>query len=340
MPIDPREFRPQRILLIQLRAMGDVVLTTPVFRVLKRRYPEARIDFVTQSAIAELLASDPHLHQVIPYPYVPQDVPGAIRFALGLRRNRYDVVIDFLGTPATALMCLASRAPVRIGYNLRVRRLAYTHYDQDYPGAVYNPLAKFSLILPLGINDAETRTQIVVPQKAREWAVEQFRELGLDGRSLIAISPCAQAPARRWLPGRFAEVADWLQDNGFGVVYTWGPGERDYVKNVAAQQKNPALLSAPTSLPQLAALLERCRLLLCNCTGTKHVAVAVGTPTLTIFGPSDPRVWQPPDDPRHRYLRSDVDCITCGKDDCPDPKCMTAISASQVIQVIREMTAG
>ncbi len=337
MPPDSQQLAPRRLLLIQLRAMGDVVLTTPALRVLKRHFPQAEIDFITNPPTAELLSTNPHLHQAIAYPHKPQDVLGALRFAFSLRKRRYDIAIDFLGTAATALMCWASRAPIRVGYNLRLRNLAYTHYDQNYRGNIYNALTKFSLLKPLGITEEEQQTEIVVPAAAQKWAADLFAAGDGNQRPAAAIAPYAFAPARRWLPERFAAVADWLKSQGFQVIFTWGPGEREYVEKVISLQKTPATLSPETTLPQLAALLKRCGILICNCSGTKHVAVAVGTPTLTIFGPSDPRVWHPPEDPRHIYLRAPLDCLTCGKDECEDLRCMEQVTSEQVINAVKNM---
>jgi len=338
MPFDPETFAPRRILLIQLRAMGDVVLTTPAIRVLKQTYPQAEIDFITNPPTAALLTGNPYLRRAVAFPCARQDVLGTIRYAFGLRREGYDLAIDFLGTAGAALMTWACGAKVRIGYNLRVRKLAYTHYDQEYRGDIYNPVTKFSLLKPLGIRRTESRTELVVQESARAWVREYFAGQGWDGRSVVAVAPYAMAPARRWLPERFAQAADWLAEQGHAVVFTWGPGERDYVEGVIARQRIPASITPPTTLPQLAALLERCRLLVCNCSGTKHVAVAVGTPTLTIFGPSNPDVWHPMDDPRHAYLRAEgLDCLKCGRDECADLKCMEGVSVAQVTRAIEGM---
>ena len=328
---------PRRILLIQLRAIGDVILTTPALRVLKRHFPDADIDFITTPAPAEILAGNPNLHEIILYPYRANDFAGFLKFCVKLYRNKYDISVDYLGTTATAVMSLASRAPRRVGYRLRFRRCFYTHHEQNYRGDVYNALTKFSLLKPLGISEEETDTEIFVTPEAAEWADQLFDLMGWKDEEVIALSPAAKRQARQWLPERFAEVARWLMSRGHRIVLTWGPGERDYVAGVARLIGSPDLLLPQTTLMQLAALLQRCRLLVCNCGGTKHIAVAVGTPTLTIHGPTDPRVWTPQGDARHAYVRAELDCLDCGKRECEPLKCMAAVSAEQVIQKILEM---
>jgi ADP-heptose:LPS heptosyltransferase len=328
---------PRRILLILLRNIGDVVLTTPALRVLKQHFPEAEIDFVTGPAPAEILANNPHINETIIYPYKADDIFGIFKFIPRLTQRKYDISIDFLGTAATALMSLVSRARIRVGYNLRVRRFAYTHYDQKYQSGIYNALTKFTLLKPLGIEEEESGTEIFVTAEAKRWAEDFWKSEGWD-EQVVAMATCAMRPVRCWLPERFADVTHWLRDRGYRVILTWGPGEKEYVGKVCDLMGQTAVMAPQTSLMQLAALLERCRLLVCNCSGTKHVAVAVGTPTLTIHGPSEPSVWTPQGDPRHAFVRArNLDCLPCNEADCEQLQCMEKVATEQVIKTIEKM---
>ncbi|MFH1861642.1 MAG: glycosyltransferase family 9 protein [bacterium] len=337
MSCDPDLLKPQAILLIQLRAIGDVILTTPALRVLKRRFPDAAIDFLTNLAPAEALQGNPNLRETIVFQHRPSDFWGILRFAWKLRRRRYDITIDFLGTSATALISYLSGAPMRVGYNLRFRRFLYTHLEQGYRGDVYNALTKFSLLKPLGIVKEETETELFIPAEADKWAEDWMAARSLTDGRLVALAPDAKRPARRWLPERFAETATWLVNEGAKVLFFWGPGEREYVENVRRLTSDAVLLTPPMTLQQCAALLKRCRLLICNCSGIKHIAVAVGAPTLTLHGPTDPRVWTPWFDPKHNYIQANVDCLVCGKRECEPLDCMRKISAKQVIQRVQGM---
>jgi ADP-heptose:LPS heptosyltransferase len=295
---------PRRILLIQLRAIGDVILTTPAIRVLKRHYPTSEIDFLANPVPAEVLQHNPHLNSIIVYPHKASSLFGLMQQSLRLRRRKYDVVIDFLGTSATAAMTLLSGAPLRIGYRLRFRRMAYTHHELDYRGDIYNALTKFSLLRSLGISEEEWQPEIFVPDETHRWARDLFAELKLADHSVVALAPQAKRPPRQWPGERFAQVGNWLQSRGHRVLLLWGPGEREYVESVARLMDPAPILSPKTTLLQSAAILKRCRLLVCNCGGAKHIAVAAGTPTFTIHGPTDPRVWTPPNHPAHRFIHS------------------------------------
>jgi len=315
---------PRRILLIQLRAIGDVILTTPVIRVLKKYFPESQVDFLANPIPAEILRGNPYVHRILVYPYNANDLIGLLRQSFALHKNEYDVVIDFLGTAATAAMTLFSGAPLRIGYRLRVRRYAYNRHELEYRQDVYNALTKFSLLKPLGIMEEESATEIFISQEAKDWAECFFREAGLNAQHPVALAPGAKRAARRWRPDRFAQVASWLQEQGHQVILVWGPGEREYVQAIGKQMAPEPLLSPPMTLMQLAALLEKCKLLICNCGGAKHVAVAVGTPTFTIHGPTNPEVWTPPHDLRHAFVRGDLNSTE-------------TVTVAQVIEGIQKM---
>lgn len=331
--------QPNRILVILLRQIGDVILTTPAIRVLKRHFPQAQIDFVANPAPAEILVNNPNLHDVIVYPYGQNDVFGALKFCWNLYRKQYDISIDYLGTTATAVMSLASRAKIRIGFNLRFRKVAYTHFDQGYRDGIYNALTKFTLLKPLNILEEEAETEILVTDEAQLWAEDLFKKNSWKEKDVFALATGANRSVRRWLPERFAEVAYWLHGKGGQVLLTWGAGEEEYVRGVQQMMGECAELTPKTDLMQLAAILQRCRLFIGNCTGTKHVAVAVGTPTLTIHGPSDPAVWTPSFDSKHRYVSAvNLDCLGCGEPDCDHLTCMKNISAEQVIHAVEEMS--
>jgi len=327
----------QRILLIQLRAIGDVILTTGAVRLVKEHFPDADIDFVTNTIPAEILRDNPNINQIISKRYKKNDILGAAKFFAGLRRNRYDIVIDFLGTPGTAQMTFFSGAKVRIGYDLRIRKLAYTHVQPKARSDIYNALAKMTLLEPLEIEPRDPYPAIYVLEEAQEWIAAFLEEQQLDPLKLVAVAPAAKRQARRWLPEYYAEVSDWLIQNGYSVVMPWGPGEKKYVENVIRQMKHEPVLTPPMNLMQLAALLQKCRLLLCNCGGTKHFATAVGTATLSMYGASDPRAWTPPNDPRHVYLVADVDCINCGQKDCEPMDCMKRLTPDRVIETAQRM---
>ncbi len=140
-----------KVLIIQLRAIGDVLLTTPLVRTLKQSFPKAEIHFLTNPEPAPCLEGNPHLQRVHVYPYRAQNITGILKFGWSLRRMKFDIVIDVLGTPGTALLTFLSRAGSRIGFDLPQRRYAYNAVIPRSSGETYSPLARMALLDPLGI---------------------------------------------------------------------------------------------------------------------------------------------------------------------------------------------
>ncbi len=139
------------------------------------------------------------------------------------------------------------------------------------------------------------------------------------------------------MPEYFARIGDELIAAGYPVIIPWAPGELEYVRKAAAMMKSQPVIAPRTTLGKLAALLDRCALLICNCGGMKHFAVAVGTPTLSIYGSSNPHAWTPPNDPRHVFVRADLDCLGCGKRECEPLECMIKVTPDKVLATLDRM---
>lgn len=267
--------RPQRILLIQHRHLGDVILTTPAIRVVRRRFPNARIDFATSRLGAQALEGNPHLDNIIVNP------------GLGsLYRAKYDAVVDMHSVPRTALYVAATQARMRIGLRGRgPRNLAYTHLLERETGTVYMPLQKLRVLEPLGITADRTSLSldIAIDDEMRDWATQLLDDRGL-AEPIVAVSPVAKHAIKQWGAERWAYVADALADNGAAVLITGGPGERAQIEAVTEKMTRPAVSNyGTTTVRQLAALYEQCALWVGNDGGPKHIAVAAGIPTVTVY---------------------------------------------------------
>uniref|UniRef100_UPI002FE2F29A glycosyltransferase family 9 protein n=1 Tax=Noviherbaspirillum sp. TaxID=1926288 RepID=UPI002FE2F29A len=159
--------------------------------------------------------------------------------------------------------------------------------------------------------------------------------------SYVCVHPGARLPSRRWLPQRFAEVADRLAESGFRVVLTGSHDERDVVRAVADAMHAPAInLCGGTSLGGLAALIAQARLVVCNDTGISHIAAAVTTPSVIVCCGSDPVRWAPLDAQRHRVIGAAVPCRPCMHVVCPiGHDCAVGVSAGAVMEVVEEVLA-
>ncbi len=325
-----------RVLLVQLRNMGDVLLCTPAIRALKQFAPDTRIDFLTGSAGAEVLRGNPHLREVLVWPPRHRERWLMVR---ELRRRRYSAVLDFQSHPRTFWIVAATGAPRRIGIRKRgPRNLAYTHLVPRSAVEVYQPIQKLSLLsaldLPITPAAPDMRLEVAVGDAERARAAEIFAFHGLaGGPPVVAVSAVSKLPIKQWGTERWAVVADALAEAGAQVLLTSGPGERSQAEAVARRMRHPAVWDyGSTTVPELAALYERCVLWVGNDGGALHVAVAVGLPTVGIFRWAAREGWVPPDGPiSHRVIaRRPAGPCDSRCTHCPHLGCLAAITPAEV----------
>jgi heptosyltransferase-2/heptosyltransferase-3 len=292
---------PQRILLLQLHHLGDVLLATPAIRTARATYPGSTIDFVTNALGAQALEHNPHLSNVFVRPGL-----------LSIHRSRYDAVVDMHSVPRTARIVAASRARIRIGLRGRgPRNLAYTRLLPRELEAVYMARQKLRLLAPLGVEaeSADVRLEIAIDAAQHEWAARMVQMHGLSGR-VVAVSPVARHDFKQWGAQNWARAADALADAGLQILITSGPGEEAQARAVADAMTHSAVWQyGPTSVRQLAALYARCALWIGNDGGPKHIATAAGTRTVTVYRRNLGGVWSDPADPRQTVINSQQESL-------------------------------
>ena len=370
--LSTREFR--RILLIKLSALGDVLHTIPVLHKLRRRYPSARIDWLTTSAFAELLQHQPAISNVIEFarhewsqPWRWSPYASAARLAAKLRANRYDLVIDMHGQFRSALLALATGAPVRVGFD-RPRPevwkassrvlpasarshawqgaregswLAYTHHIRLPTLDVHAVDRYLSIGSMLGLDVGPADFSVVIPDAA-SMRIDSLLGGHRTGAKLLVMAPGSIWETKRWrIPG-FAEVARHFVRQDFAVVLTGSRRERAVCEAVAAAAAGVLNFAGETSLSELGALIQRSAMCLTNDSGPMHLAVALGRPVASIFGPTDP-LWVGPYRRPDAVLQASLPCSPCYLRElsrCPhDHACMEEISAVAVIDRIEKLLA-
>ena len=330
-----------KVLVIQLRRIGDILMATPALEALRRRHPEASIDVLAERPGDQVLEGNPDVDRVLVYePERPLAWLGRVR------AERYDWVVDFLGNPRSALLTFASGAALRAGPAQVFHRWAYNRRLPESPVPLYSAEEKLFKLKGLDIPwPPSVLPKIVLEESRLEWARGQAEGLGAAGR-LLAICPASRRATRQWPAERFAALARLAaQRLGLVPVVFWGPGERPLAEAVAAAAPGARLAPETRHLKDLAALLKTAAVVVTNCNGPRHLAVAVGTPTLALHFSSDPRVWNPPSDPRFPYLRKeDLFCIGCRLNECPYRlECMTGLAPEDVFarleRLVREVVS-
>ena len=328
----------RRILVIRRRALGDALVTLPAVLRLAEAFPAARIDLVVDRPFADLLAGLAPELTILPWPPPRAQRP---RWTERLRAARYDLVFDYLGSPRTALWSVLSGAPLRVGYDLRGRGWAYNvrvprNRDGATPLAAFAGEAFLDPLRALGLAPPPWRAAggaagAPLPSWAAAWAGRAGPRLGL------ALG--ATWPAKGWPLEHAVALAGLVAAGGGGVLLLPGPGEERLAAafRVAAPA---AAVAPPTTLPELAAVLGTLDVLVATDCGARHLAAALAVPTVTLFGPTDPRGWNPPD-PRHVAVRTGEACSPCDLTVCPIPghPCMTGLTGSLVWDKVQALLA-
>jgi ADP-heptose:LPS heptosyltransferase len=331
-----------RILVIRRRYLGDVVLLGSLFRNLRLHWPTAHIAALVEPAYAAILGLNPDVDAVLAPPAGGFAWPG---FIVRLRRAGYTHVLDIDNTERTALVSRLSGAPFRVALHhgehpLRLRAL-YTHAAYD-PADSHEaqPISEYYLkaLAPAGV-PIDTREIRLV---ARDPDVADWRRyIGAQGRTLL-VHPGSRSRWRLWPADRFAAVCDRVQDDlGAQVVLAGGPGEGGLVAEIRGLARTHVLaLDEAPSLPRLAALARACSAMLCHDSGPMHVAAAVGTPVIALYGSQNPVLFRPPGQ-GHTLLVPSMPCAPCVAPDACVPgdsyrnQCVRRLTVDEVYGAVR-----
>lgn len=328
--------------------MGDTVLTYPAVQGLKTLFPQSHLAILVQSHLIDLWKTFPYVNEIIPF----QKKEGLASFwedlnlSESLKERKFDLAIILPRSFRSAFQIYMARIPIRIGYQDEGRSFFLTHRIPRTEEVLKAHRIHYyqKLIDPIGKVEYFPSPQIFLREEERGWAEQQVKDLGLlDGRPLIGVNPGATyGLAKCWPTVRFGELGKRLSQKWKATILLFGKEEeRSIVAEILKPLGNKGIdLTGKTLLLQLAALLERCHLLITNDTGTMHVAAAVGTPVVALFGSTDPLITGPRGD-GHVVVRKDVPCSPCLKRICPtDHRCMDLITVDEVEEIVANKLRG
>ncbi len=339
-----------RILVVQTAWLGDVVLTIPLLRELRRAHPGGSITALMTPLGAETLSGSPLIDEVVVLDKRGGDgrFVGTWRCASRLRRARFDLAVAAQRSFRTGCLVWASRARERVGFAGAPGGWAYTRKVPWVAGdhAVRRYL---SLSGPAGGDPerADPRPVLPVSPGARQRVVEVLAGEGVGaGEAVLALAPGSIWGTKRWTAEGFAGVARAARASGFRPILVGSALERDLCASVATLAACGAVvLAGRTSIPEMAALLSRSRALVTNDSGPGHVASAVGTPVVSVFGPTVPAFGYAPFGDRNRIVEhGSLECRPChrhGPDSCPlgHHRCMGEIGAESVWAAVEGILA-
>lgn len=274
------------ILIVRLGALGDVVHTVPAAAALRRAFPDARIDWLVDAKHRPVVDLVTAIDRAIPLERA--DLRGWSTVVGAMRQIRYDVAIDLQGLLKSALLARASGAARVVGFSLwHVReKTARPFYSDAHAAEGGHVIAKnLRLLQALGVEDDEIRFPLAELPSA---ALDALRER-IGTRPFALINAGAAWPNKRWPPERYGELAAFVREAcGLEPVVLWGPGEEALASQVMAASSGRAIEAPRTGVADLVALARASALVISGDTGPLHIATAVGTPTVSLFGPTDP----------------------------------------------------
>ena len=341
----------EKIVIIDLLYMGDLIFATPFFRQLKKNYPESQIDFIVNSNFYELIEESPYFDNIYPYDK-NWSIKKSWKFARELKENNYDLGINIHGNWRTILLMYLIDADFNIGYGgdgkgLFLDKVIETDARQHMVQSYLQFLEK------MGLHRFDNdQIELFINQKAKKNMKNLLNEkIGKDNKQrlkrndkrLIALNTGGTWATKRWPKEKFAKLADKLKAKGEEVLFLGGPSDVERVKEIITLMENKEVINVAgkTTLKELAALTEKCDLVISNDSGPIHVSAAVGTSTIAIFGPSDEKKFRPYGS-KHKIVKTDIDCRPCGEHECPlgHHNCMNEIKVNDVIKQIYGQVEG
>jgi lipopolysaccharide heptosyltransferase II len=337
---------PHRILVIKLRAIGDVVMATPVLENLRSAFPFAKIDFLTEKFCSPIVKGNPAINEVVEFDRnqlrklrFAKRLSSTITLLRDLRRRRYDLVFDLFGNPRTAIMTLASGAPQRVGFRFRGRRHAYNVVVEPRGNVVHEVEFNLDALRALNIPIVSRKLFAPLDHGAEKIAENFWIENNLTHKIVIGLNASGGWYTKRWPLDRFAALGDAITEKlDAAIVIIWGPGELDDARIIAARMRHKALFIPQSDLILLSSLLRRLTVLVSNDSGPLHIAAAAGTPVVGIYGPTRPDL-QGPWGESHQIVRLEgLDCLGCNGVTCriETHDCMEKLEVATVFEALEK----
>ena len=348
--------KPEKILIIRLSAIGDVVHVLPALRLLRSHFPESKIAWLVEDKASDILTGHPDIDEVVIFPRKKwqRDIlkinktlnalSDIISFYKRLRSEHYDLIIDFQGNLKSGIMNLITGPGKRVGFGkgyCKEFNYLTTQY-QAFPSekTMHRIDKNLFLLKELGVENGFQRPKLPVFRPDKKYISKFVKTDTNPSFPIIIIHPGTSkfGSYKQWSPLNYALLADMiLETYEANVVFTWGPYEFSVVKEIVGNMKHKALPACETrTIKQLIELIRHARLFIGGDTGPLHIASILDIPVVGIYGPKDPEIYGPYND-KAIIIKKDVPCSPCRKRTCGDPICMSSILPEDVFRGVKEL---
>ncbi|MBN1899040.1 MAG: glycosyltransferase family 9 protein [Spirochaetes bacterium] len=320
MPLKERlkKLKEIKILIIRLKPVGDTVLISAVFRNLKKMFPQCVIDIVVYPSAREAIGANPYINKVL---VLKRNNLSKLAFYFKLLFSTYHITIDYINNPTSSAITLFAKAGVRIGkdisrnffynYRFKLNKILYSAQKSLYP-LKFLGLRNFNDFMP----------EFYVIDKDRKQAQDILKKAGIKKNDrMVGIFVSAKYPVRQYRAEHFARLASMIKKDfsSTRVLFLFGKDDRESILKIKKKLqpgKYFILISDGISIGVMAGIISHLNYFLTNDTGPKHLATALKIPTLTVFGATTEKSWNPPDTGRYATIRKRLNCAPCNKLEC------------------------
>ena len=334
-----------RVLVVRLRSIGDTVLATPSLIALRRFLPAAQIDILLEDWVAPVLEGFDAVDNVLT---VEKYAKSRLKIARQIRLNKYDVAFNLHGGTTSTFFVRASGANHRVGFANYRYSFLYNHllsspldfWKQEFTHSAEQQLALLGFV---GVPVEDKPKSLLKVTKTAENSVEEklAKSKIQNPKSKIALlHPVAAFDTKQWATKNFARVAEFLQKKGLQSVAIATKKEREVLKNLRQSSTVPILTFDDLTLPEITALASRAKIFVGNDSGIAHIAAAVQTPNVVIFGSSNINHWRPWTNARHEIVYEKLPCQPCAGYFCKEfdePKCILSVRTESVVGAIEKV---
>jgi len=323
------------ILIIRFGGLGDILHSTPILRAIKSKFPSCRITYLLGKGSERILEDNPNIDDIIIFDKRNRDkgLRGLLRLISSIKSNNYDLIINLHPSFRTFMILLFSGAKFKIIYKK----------DKEPKGKVKVRHAIDNIadvLLPLNV-ELKTKNMDLIVREEETFNINRLlKDKGINNSDrIIVINPSSTHKVNRWSEKNFAELSDILIDRGiYKVVLASAPNEIDIIKNIKSYMKNEPIDLSGIDLNLLISLLKRADLVISGDTGPLHMAVALNTKVVGIYGPTDPYRTGPISGDSIVIYKNELDCVPCRKRYCDKShECMNMISPKEVFEEIERI---
>ncbi|MEP6903953.1 MAG: glycosyltransferase family 9 protein [Actinomycetota bacterium] len=335
----------KRVLVVRLRSIGDTVLATPSLIALRRFLPDAQIDILLEDWVAPVLAGFEAVDNVLTVSR--KSKKSRLSTARQIRSNRYDVAFNLHGGTTATFFVRVSGAMARVGFSHYSYKFLYNYllsssadyWQKEFTHSAEQQLALLGFVgVPV---EDKPKSHLVVIEKARNSVEEKLQSKIQNSKSkIVLIHPVAAFDTKQWAIENFARTAEFLSEKGLQIVAVATKKESEILGNLKNLSNVPIITFDDLTLPEITALASRAEIFVGNDSGIAHIAAAVQTPSVVIFGSSNINHWRPWTDAPNEIVYEKLPCQPCAGYFCKEfdaPKCILSVRTESVIEAIEKV---